>query len=477
MTTAFRDFPICVFSFNRPDTLGEVLTSLQRAIEVAAMRGPIILFQDGAYNEFSRQEKASQDQISECKTVFQRAIPHGVIMESPMNLGIGLNIYRGEKWTFEEMGYGGGLFFEDDMVISPRYFVVMEKLYAQALLQPRIAMFSAYGASTLTPIAEQLRDIRGIDAMHHNWCFCLLRDAWLAREKYTREYMSLLGDCDYRDRPLHQISAWYGRMGWPPMPTNQDRAKTVVLNTLGFVRITSRVICARYIGEVGQHYEPAEFRRLGFDQAIMLEGDYPNEDWDFDDLTDAQIDALVRKERAKLLGVRLGLGPFAIEGEIMETARILRKVGGESLMLPSDGALIDMITGLYGDGWTANRIMIVFATSADVRSIEIRGRVAPHLPPETEFRFKLNDQDVATILLAGDEEFTIKIPVAEHLFGLEKIVVGRCAVAIDPFSVGYSPDRRPLGFNVSSLVVVDGTGQRVVTSGAILARDFGRSGS
>jgi hypothetical protein len=469
----FRHLPICVFSFNRESCLRLTLASLRDAIAVAGMAGPVVLFQDGVHNPFSQQDKTAPESISSCIATFREFFPHGVVFAASENLGIGKNIYRGELWAFADQKYSAALFFEDDMVVSRRYFLVMEHLFGLAQAQPRIAMFSAYGADGRMSASRQFEQREKIGPMHHNWAFGLTRAAWLQRETLTEGYMALLQGCDYRDRPLDRIAAWYGTLGWPPLPTSQDIAKSVALNTLGLARIASIAICARNIGEDGQHYTPGEYQRMRFAEVTLLESAYPDAAWTFDPPDEAAIDAIVAEQRRETLRVRLGADAFLGSTPLIEALRVLRAVGGAALLRGGDSRYVTSASGFYPDRWCFPLATFAFAERAALRGVELEAIAAQHLPPGTTLSFSLNGQDVTEVKLTAGKLFSVVVPMPRHLDGLEKRLVARCSVNLDPYSVGFNQDRRPLSFLLLRLTLLERDGAQTVIEGDTLVEAGG----
>lgn len=461
----FRQLPICVFSFNREPCLRRTLESLRDAIAVAGMAGPVALFQDGVHNPYSRQDKTTPEIVGACIAAFRELVPHGVVFASPVNLGIGRNIYRGERWAFDENDYPAAVFFEDDMVVSRRYFLVMEQLYELARAQPRIAMFAAYGSDGRATVPQQFDRRKKIGAMHHNWAFGLTRSAWVQRETLTCDYMALLEGCDYRDRPLDKIAAWYGRLGWPPLPTSQDIAKTVALNTLGLARVTSMAVCARNIGESGQHYTPDEFQRLGFADVALLESVYPDEAWTFDPVDDEAVDAIVAAQRRATLQVKLRAEAFLGSTALIEALQIMRAVGGEALLRGGNTRYVTGASGLYPDRWCFPLASFVFSDRIALRGAEIEAIAAQHLPPGTTLAFALNGQPAVEVPLAAGRSFSVVVPMPRHLDGLQKRLVAQCSVNVDPYSVGFNQDRRPLSFLLLRITLLERDGTQAVIRG------------
>lgn len=466
----FKRLPICIFSFNRLEYLRQTLESLCRAIAAGGMAGPVVLFQDGCRNPFSGQDKTDPALIAACTALFLDLIPRGVVFASPDNIGIARNIYRGELWAFETMRYPAALFFEDDMVVARHYFLAMQQLHQLALAQPRIAMFAAYGADGKADVARQYSHRTHVGPMHHNWAFGLTRDGWLRRETLTREYMRIIAACDYRDRPLDQIAGWYARLGWPPLPTSQDIAKSAALNTLGLARIASVAVCARNIGEVGQHYTPEEFRRLGLADVAMLESRHPDVDWSFDPVSEEAVDAIVAAQRRETLRVRLGREAFLGSNALLEALRVARSIGADALLQPGTGRCISSVSGLYTDRWCFPVATIGFPPDLALRGVEIEAIAAQHLPPGTTLALSLNGCEATSVALQAGRDFSVVVPMPRHLDGLEKLLVARCSVNLDPFSVGFNQDRRPLSCLLLRLTLLERDGTQTVIDGAELVR-------
>ena len=351
------------------------------------------------------------------------------------------------------------------MVVSRRYFLVMEQLHTLALAQPRVAMFAAYGSDGRMTVERQFERRHKVGPMHHNWAFGLTRAAWRARETLTRDYMALLQDCDYRDRPLEKIAAWYGGLGWPPLPTSQDIAKTVALNTLGFARVASVAICAKNIGEDGQHYTPGEFQRLGFADVALFESVHPDLDLSFEPLDDAAIDAIVAAQRRATLLVRLGADAFLGSTALIEGLRIMRAVGGEALLRGGHTRYVTSASGLYPDRWCYPLATFAFAERAALRGVEIEAIAAQHLPDGSTLAFALNGERVTEVALSAGKSFSVVVPMPRHLDGLEKRLVARCSVNLDPYSVGFNQDRRALSFLLLRLTLLERDGTQTTIPG------------
>jgi hypothetical protein len=462
MRTDFRTSPVCIFSFNRPQYLRDTLLSIKSSMKIFGMVGPVILFQDGSLSPYTEIMKCDPKLIQESMDMFRDIMPHGVIFEAPSNLGIAANIYRAEKWAFEEMRYDVSIFFEDDMVVAPRYFEAMAKLNHVAEQEPRVAMFAAYGSDGKMTPADQHLKRASVNSMHHNWV------AWEAREYHTKTYMNIIKDNDYRQRSPYRIASWYMEMGWPPLATNQDIAKSVSLNHICMIRITTNVILSRYIGRIGEHYTDEEFDRIGFSDVAVYSDTYPDEEVRLAPLTEADVDRLWMEQRQTLLGTRLATDQLLLSQEISMSAQIITALGVDKFFRSKTGGYLDFVSGIYGDLWCNARSSMTVRSTVDVRIIEISGQIASHLPRNTIIRFSLNGEEVIS-LDNHRKSFLAIIKIGPHLRSLNKIIATSCSVVSDPFSAGAGPDRRPLSFHIESITLRTPTTDIVLTGTELAA--------
>lgn len=273
--------PIAIMSFNRPNLLDKVLKSL-KSQSVIIEDSSVHLFQDGAQSPFGRKSRAKPEDIAASVSVFRRYFPNGMVHVAPYNLGVALNFERAEKFIFEEMNAELGVFFEDDMVLSPYYLDTLQKLSDFALEEERIGYVAAYGVHR-APNDEQRRLRRHLVPMGHNWGFALTRRQWQRQREILDEYLSFVRNCPYSERPDERIRAYFSSLGVPIFGTSQDAAKEVACAALGTVRLMCFPAQGHYIGDVGEHYNPELYKSMGYDGTILfneqLRGfDFPTSD-------------------------------------------------------------------------------------------------------------------------------------------------------------------------------------------------------
>jgi hypothetical protein len=176
--------PIAIMSFNRPHFLAETLQTLLAQQGGDFDTREVHLFQDGSINRWSRMRYASEQDIQSCLDLFRQAFPRGRIHYTGENIGICENFCRAEAFFFEMNSFSTAWFFEDDMILSPMYFRMMEQLQRYAAMTPRVAYYSAYGnyyASHTEVASNRVRSFRSITTgplACNAWPGCACASSW-----------------------------------------------------------------------------------------------------------------------------------------------------------------------------------------------------------------------------------------------------------------------------------------------------------
>lgn len=228
------------------------------------------LFQDGAVNRYSRLRYATDDEINECVALFEQEFPDGVVHASRDNIGICENFRRAEQYTFAERKFECAWFFEDDLVLSPMYFRMMEHLQNLAESVDNLAYFAVYGNhyAQRDEIAQRRHELTALD---HHWGFGLTRRHWRALQPHLAAFYEAVVGTDYSRRDHRRIFEIYRNSSGSPRASSQDAAKAFACDQLGLWRCNTVVPFARYIGTSGQHMTPEKFKDLGFDNAVIAE--------------------------------------------------------------------------------------------------------------------------------------------------------------------------------------------------------------
>jgi hypothetical protein len=277
--------PIAILSFNRPDYLRRVLESLTGQDGGRLEERAIVLFQDGARNAISGAERARESEIDACVELFRTAFPAGRIERSPTNIGVALNFERAETHVFETLDADAAIFLEDDLVLAPAYLRALEALIEIARRDERIGYVAAYGHHWV-PLSEQRKQPGRYVLLEHNWGFALPRRQWLRNKPYVDQYLALVRDVDYRERPRRDIHRLYHGWGMGCPGDSQDVTKTMACCLTGAVKLNTTTCLGRYIGEQGLHMNPAEFVRRKYPLTELFVDPLP----DFPPLTDADYD-------------------------------------------------------------------------------------------------------------------------------------------------------------------------------------------
>jgi hypothetical protein len=270
---------VAVMSFNRPQYLERVLQTVVSQLPTRRMQLDFFLFQDGALSPRTNTIVADTAMLKASETVFTRHLPQGAVFTTPINLGVALNFDRAERTIYEEFGYDAALFLEDDLVLQPGYFRVIERLLDLTADRPDIGMVSARGFANQTPLSQQHRQVRDLCLMdEHNWAFAMHRKAWAARDTVLQPYLELMRKVDYRERDkgpmkttLHALQRSFSRHGAGYL-TSQDSMKNMAFELLSMHRVSTFVNMARYIGKEGLHSTADKFSARGYGRTIMYEG-------------------------------------------------------------------------------------------------------------------------------------------------------------------------------------------------------------
>lgn len=260
--------PIAVLSFNRPAMLKTVLQSLMAQQDSDIGRREIVLLQDGAVNRYSRMRYAQDDDIRGCIEVFREVCPRGTVLASPENIGVCENMLRAEEHMFETLGAPCAYFFEDDLLLSPAYVRMLDRLAWYSRGARIVAYFAAYGDYYADAASIEARREECMTLDHH-WGFGLFRHHWARIRAHLEPYYDIVRGSDYARRDHPRIYDHYERLGASPRGTSQDAAKAFACAQLGLWRCRTVLPFGRYIGDVGAHMSREQYEELGFANAVM----------------------------------------------------------------------------------------------------------------------------------------------------------------------------------------------------------------
>ena len=263
-----RPLTIALLSFNRPHYLRLAVRSLFAQLVPGDQ---VLLFQDGGWNPFSGNRKASEDDLTACVRIFSspgRKPRSGElsVFRSSTNLGVAGNYRRAEQYVFEFLGRDAAVLLEDDLVLGPNYLSAISDLLELAAGDRRIGYVSAYG-DLWAPIERQRDYADQLIPMHENWGAGLTRASWLAQKPIRERYWELVKDADYSLRDDEAIREFYRSLGYNCAISSQDASRWIACRAAGMVRLMTATCHAQYIGEVGEHNRPEYFKHWRFGRA------------------------------------------------------------------------------------------------------------------------------------------------------------------------------------------------------------------
>jgi hypothetical protein len=254
--------PVIIFAFSRPEYLRRLCASLKAQQGVVLRDEQVHLLQDGATSLKSGVTYGDPKLLQECVEAFYEYFPNGKVHAAPHNLGIAMNILRGEKLVFETLDEEVGYFFEEDLELGPCYLAMLERMRAMLRDHPSVGYFAAYGNHRVESDPEAPK----IVPLEHHWGFALTRRCWRALLPWLQPFYDIWSEIDYQSRPHLRIVEVYAQKKVASTQSSQDVAKTMGCAELGFARINTDVCYARYIGEKGQSFTAATFARLGYEK-------------------------------------------------------------------------------------------------------------------------------------------------------------------------------------------------------------------
>ena len=246
---------VCFFSFDR-HRLARL--TLERVLRFKPPGWHLRVWQDGTRQRHSGRAVGDPRRVQRNLEMFGR-LGLDVAYEPDINNGPALNFWAAERWAFETVAADAMIFIEDDIIISRHFFATMQSLAHLALNEPRIGAFSAFGDASIGWLA-QWRARRRLQPMHHRWAYGVTRDYWLRTRPDYQQYLGLLANVDYRDRPNAAIVAWLSSLdhaGGTSQITSQDGVRTAIMLKLGCVSAMTTPSYAVNIGKSGLHSHPS----------------------------------------------------------------------------------------------------------------------------------------------------------------------------------------------------------------------------
>lgn len=310
--------PVVIYSFDRPDYLERLLRGLLAQVQVRPDPARVFLLQDGAVSPRTGFRYGRPLRMRHCVEAFRTLFPEGQVLAAEHNLGIADNILRGQRHVFETLGEELGYFFEDDLEPGPLYLAALEAMRAATEpMADRVAYFAAYGEHEAPLPGPEVRVMR----LGHHWGFGLRRGTWRRIQAFLPAWWEEVRRTDFPGRNRLRLLKVYRDWEVAVDGVAEDAASELACAALGLARLNTDVGFARYIGEHGEHFNPAIFRQLGFEGMRWAEADR----FVFVPPSRAEVDRIAARERAGRVAFRRdGLEPLIarLEAEQADPDRI-----------------------------------------------------------------------------------------------------------------------------------------------------------
>jgi hypothetical protein len=260
VTTTAARFPylITVVLFNRPEYARATLESLRnQTLPVASDRFTLSI--DG-YAGSKDENLGRPDRTGEVEAIAREFFPDARITRASRNIGIARHYALVEHRAFQDSAASWATFFEEDLVLSPRYLEIMATLISHVDAEPRVVQVSATGDTILT---EEFRT-DALYPMWHAWGFALRREHYQERRPIVDKYLETIAELPYFMRD--QVDVWSPLVGFGlyPIASSQDYIKQEIRRHFGGLAVTTARSYCRYIGEDGEHFTPRIFADLGY---------------------------------------------------------------------------------------------------------------------------------------------------------------------------------------------------------------------
>ena len=253
--------PVIIFSYNRPKLLEQLLQS----IAVQKVGKGINL------NFILAQDYFNTSVYNYCIDLTRKYLGQNiVILRTSINLGVARNFDRAENYVFKKNKFEYALFLEDDLLLTPDYFMLSIKFIKHMMQNQHVGMMAGRG-NRLNPdiLLQNKYENKLINLDEHNWGFVLSRRAWLARQKLLKPYLDIVLKIPYRQRNKlpykKEIDKVKLNLGFAPneLHSSQDSIKNAAMLKSGFLRLGTFANFSQYIGKEGEHSNSKKFFEQG----------------------------------------------------------------------------------------------------------------------------------------------------------------------------------------------------------------------
>jgi glycosyltransferase involved in cell wall biosynthesis len=238
-----------ILAFNRPHYLERVLKSLQdQTVRIDQSR--ITVWIDG-YSGSKDAVRLKRNRTEQTLEVAKKFLPNASFIVRNKNVGIAGQYHEAELASFS-IDSDIAFFFEEDLVLSPRYLEALLQLESLTRGIESIGRISAHGYGRgHAPVNSTI----GVRSSMRTWGFGLRRHLHLASQPYLDVYMEIINQKPYWRRDANAIFSEMKALGvnLGSQSSSQDSVKGSIAKSIGISGITTNARLAKYIGKTGEH--------------------------------------------------------------------------------------------------------------------------------------------------------------------------------------------------------------------------------
>ena len=286
------DTGIVVIAYNRPDYFQQVVDTLEKNPESQTL--PFFFVLDGGLNATQKEN---------VHIILKSKIKYKEIIKRKINYGCGKNILDARRFMFEWCGFDRIILFEDDLVVSPEYISLTLNLHSWAKKNyDNVGVVQCFN-NRLLSYEQKKEQLDVVEETYGNfWGYCLDKDTYndikdLLNE-YDKKYLNIVlshePNCidianwmkwNLDKRPVvHKKRQFKSIMDYENIFNlrvqsllkrknerryGQDIEMRFALYKAGYIKITTKVNRAVYIGKSGFHHDSANWNKHGFDKIIL----------------------------------------------------------------------------------------------------------------------------------------------------------------------------------------------------------------
>lgn len=228
----------CIIGFNRPKYLEQVIKSLEQNVEIDNVDW--YAFIDGVYNQKTETYAGKQKLVDKSIQLLNKSELDFTISASEWNLGIALQKHRAH--TLYE-SYETILFFENDLIVGKHYIRLL-KIALKNYPEHLVLMNRFPGPKNRN--RRYLNECR----IARLWGYGLKEQRYRKFEKRWKEYISYIGEMDYRKRNSADKEV---RDKFPYGSFSHDVVLTNLLRESGAMKLWPEVSRGKYIGKKGNY--------------------------------------------------------------------------------------------------------------------------------------------------------------------------------------------------------------------------------